>query len=626
MVALLLLSIIENHTNNKLLQWSNSVHNDYLNNGDQLKQFYKTLRILSPFTESKLQDSNNNFIYNIFDKLDYLYDYTKDLYTTNNTMPKELQNYYQSKTIFIENDIKNDNCNTHDTRCFNFINSQNILKCLKKKKNINSDDILSYKQLTSIHKKSPDILYSVLYYIGKYGFIPTYIKYNYTVFIPKPGKKNYQPIKQRSITQSHYMYSLALGCANIVLNQLILSKLPPFQIGGRPKRNADEHVCNIQFLIEYHKLKKRPLLIIGTDASKAFDKLVSEYLIFRWRYIYLIGGELLNFLIKILDNHYTRIKSGKLYTGAFKTKISSPQGGEISTISYGCNAAAVNEDLAALQIGVELSDYKSEDIDFLFEYEYIIKDNELDIIKIIFNELSYIDDIYLFANSFSDLRIILLQFDTSNTFTGITMNGDKCMLAITNIKYFSEKDKSFIKKYYSDNTFINSTDPNEGLFINGTRLKRTYEMKILGIIMSFTKTGNFHFNEHVKIKIDKSDKQLSALLINGLNYQITNLSMRTLIYSSIIQSNTIYGSRSIFFSRTNLNSLQSFQNRAIKKLFAFFKNVNNKIIRVSLNIPPITAITRIQFLNQFFHITNTCKNMKTSTYFIFKNLFNITID
>ncbi len=155
--------IIENNTNNKLLQWSNTVHKNYLNNKDQLKQFYKTLRILSPFTESKLQDNNNNFIYNIFDKLDYLYDYTKDLYTNNTTMPKELQDYYQSKKIYIENDIKNDNINTHDYRCFNFINSQNILKCLKKKKNINSDDILSYKQLISIHKNSAEILYSVLY-------------------------------------------------------------------------------------------------------------------------------------------------------------------------------------------------------------------------------------------------------------------------------------------------------------------------------------------------------------------------------------------------------------------------------------------------------------------------------
>eukprot|EP01084_Bolivina_argentea_P155266 270578_1 len=81
-----------------------------------------------------------------------------------------------------------------------------------------------------------------------------------------------------------------------------------------------------------------------------------------------------------------------------------------------------------------------------------------------------------------------------------------------------------------------------------------------------------------------------------------------------------------FFSRTNMNALQSFQNKSLKKLYSMFNSVNNKIIRISFNIPPITATTRIHYLNQFFHITNTCKALKASTYFIFKNLYNITID
>eukprot|EP01084_Bolivina_argentea_P155268 270581_1 len=128
-----------------------------------------------------------------------------------------------------------------------------------------------------------------------------------------------------------------------------------------------------------------------------------------------------------------------------------------------------------------------------------------------------------------------------NTLTGISMNGNKCKLAILNIKYINPIDKLFIDEYYSDNKYDNDTNPNHGIFINNKRLKRVYDMKILGVTMSFTIRGDYNFNNHVKLKIETSTNQLNALLLNGLNYQITNISMRKLIYVSIIQSNVLYG-------------------------------------------------------------------------------------
>eukprot|EP01083_Nonionella_stella_P293314 997494_1 len=101
------------------------------------------------------------------------------------------------------------------------------------------------------------------------------------------------------------------------------------------------------------------------------------------------------------------------------------------------------------------------------------------------------------------------------------------------------------------------------------------------------------------------------------------MTMRSRIYTIVLESNITYGSRSIYYSKPNLKSIQQSQNNILRLLYELPRNTSPQIIRIALGIIPIIAKIRANYLKMYFHCAVTCKRLKTTSYAIYCNLYNI---
>eukprot|EP01083_Nonionella_stella_P003267 9309_1 len=491
-------------------------------------------------------------------------------------------------------DLRNDDPNEGiiDKECWDFVTSSRLNDCIARKQGkSNSDELLKWNHISQIHKDNPQIFLSLCQHIGKGTAIPDDINIRTTSFIAKPGKKSHYPGKKRALTQSNHILSMVSSCAKSAATDLVTPLWPPTQCGGRKHRMPEDQVISILWLAEYAWYHMMAFYIKSTDLSKAFDFVYRPCLITRWRHVYNLGGELLQFFAESLKNNFTMIKNNKMYTGLIKTRISTGQGWEPSMLAFNCYFSKVSDDISKSGVeGIVLSDFNRRE-EMIFEHEYMIKKDEEDIISMILNELSFCDDMYLLANTITDLLRINGCYSTSCVNIGMQANGSKCGLGVCNTKYMTKEDKAFISKYYgyNDTTYNEDTSTDHGLFIAGKRVQRVYEMRILGVNVSFNRYGHIKFTPHVKIKTEKATNQCKALIHNGLNHSNSNMMMRSRIYTIVLESNITYGSRSIYYSKPNLKSIQQSQNNILRLLYELPRNTSPQIIRIALGIILIIA-------------------------------------
>eukprot|EP01083_Nonionella_stella_P116660 346826_1 len=104
-------NILNDKMNVKLSEWCDTVHDGYANSKSQLKEFYQVLKCISPLPDQKLQNEDGSYIYNKSKQNEYLFDYTTNLYGSNNIIPDESRDYYDHQAELIMEDLCNDDPN-----------------------------------------------------------------------------------------------------------------------------------------------------------------------------------------------------------------------------------------------------------------------------------------------------------------------------------------------------------------------------------------------------------------------------------------------------------------------------------------------------------------------------------
>uniref|UniRef100_A0A8C5PM05 Reverse transcriptase domain-containing protein n=1 Tax=Leptobrachium leishanense TaxID=445787 RepID=A0A8C5PM05_9ANUR len=151
--------------------------------------------------------------------------------------------------------------------------------------------------------------------------------------IPKPGKdhvncSNYRPISLLNCD----MKLLARVLANR-LKRFLPQLIDPDQVGFIPGREARDATIRVINAITYTKHKERSLLLLSTDAEKAFDRVLWPFL-FQTLKHYGIGENFLNWIRALYSTPSARVKVNGAFTAAFQIRNGTRQGCPLSPLLF----------------------------------------------------------------------------------------------------------------------------------------------------------------------------------------------------------------------------------------------------------------------------------------------------
>lgn len=431
----------------------------------------------------------------------------------------------------------NENINMHPTSSESYI-TRNVtlaelnreIKKLKSKK-APGYDLITAEVLKMLPRKG---LINLLYIMNatiRLEYVPSQWKVAEVIMVLKPGKpshekKSYRPISLLPVISKVFERILLLRLQPIIEEKRLI---PEHQFGFRSKHSTIDQVHRITDVIEKALEDKKICSTVFLDVSQAFDRVWHEGLNFKLRQV--LPKELYTILEKYLENRLFRVRHGNEYSDFKEIVAGVPQGSVLGPILY-----------------------------LLFTRD--IPQTEGTIVA-----------------TFADDTAILAVGKTINEATIKLQN------ALDNINEWTQTWRialNELKSVHVDFTYkkINRLP----VFVNTVQVPFANEAKYLGMTLD----AKLKWKPHVKKKCEELNNKLREMYWLLGKHSKLSIENKLILYRQVLKPVWTYGIQLWGCTRdSNLNSLQTFENKLLRSFVNAPWYVRNEDLHRDLGIPTV---------------------------------------
>lgn len=400
-----------------------------------------------------------------------------------------------------------------------YTSSQEIMRIIKNlsSKKAPGPDNIKNAVIKKLPNKCIGILTSIINACLRQFYFPTYWKRAIVILIHKTGSdktfpENYRPISLLSCIGKIYE-AIILNEINYVVD--VNNLLPNEQFGFRASHSTTLQATRVVEDISKGFSNKEMSGAVLLDIQKAFDKVWHNALIFKLHKMS-FPSNLILLINSFLENRKFRVSINKEYSSWRQIKAGVPQGSLLSPILFN-----------------------------LFTADIPVPESN--------NIASYADDVMIYTTSRSPR---LIRSRLNNALKIIVEWYEKWKIKIN-----CKKTQAIL---FTRKRIIPDTGP---IFINNTAIEWSEVVKYLGVFLDRKLLFKTHI-ERTLVKANTAKSQVFCLICKNSKMNIKN---KLLIYKLYIRPILLYASPTwCIASKTNLNKLQTFQ---------------NKILRLILNAP-----------------------------------------
>lgn len=494
----------------------------------------------------------NGLVYDDEDKTEVFAD-SLELQFTENAEPNDIlheeQTLHENYTYFQENNII-------DTTTIPCVYTREIMEQIKrlKRKKAPGKDAISNEMIRELPVKYIARLATIFNRCLALGYFPTAWKQAITVLFPKPNK-------DPAFAANHRPISL-LACLGKLFEKIIYNRIKPhldfipnYQFGFREKRGTDQQLIRVADYIVDAKARNMHTAMVSIDFEKAFDKTSHPGILNK-----LIKHKLPHYLIVLLksylNNRSFQVKYNKYISTSRPIKASVSQGSIL---------------------GPTLFIIYTADFPTWTDHNSLIA--------------MYADDTILLQRS----------WDPSNAL-------DKLQDKLDDVEEWCEQWRTKINGAKSQliifNRKKNNKRTNKYLEIFNDRVENKTSVGYLGI--TFNKRLNW--GEHIQRSICKANamqRRLEPLI--GIRSTL-DIKLKRKLYLTIIRPIITYASP-VWSTATDtqLKSLQTFQNKIVKKIAKAPWYIRRRNIHKDLNIPQILDFIdklNVKFCTRNIHLNS----------------------
>lgn len=432
----------------------------------------------------------------------------------------------------------------------NITELRDIIKNLKDSKAPGIDKI-SNKCIRNLPPNLLIYLTALINAILKFNYFPKSWKIAIVCPIPKPGANLTFPESYRPIS--------LLSCLSKVTERFIYNRLNSFlntnnilipeQFGFRSQHSTTHQLLRVVEFASEGLNKKKPTGALFLDVAKAFDRITHIGLIYK-----LIKLEMQDALIHLIHNYLCDRQFTVRIHNIFSTH---------KPITAGVQQGSI---LGPTLFNIYVNDIPRNSLTNIAMYA---DDTAL------YTAAHHINSVATYIQShINDLEIWFTKWK-------IKINTQKCHAI-----YFSKSYKNPPRLYMFDEV-----------------IEWENSVKYLGVTLDRKLTWRPHIS-NVKNTLNTKVGMLRTLLFN----KKLNIQNKLLLYKSIILPTALYAAPIwAFAAKTNIQQIETFQNKMLRRLTNSNRYVTNEIIRRTVNIPTFLAQAKKLAIN-FYHQTSNLPN------------------
>lgn len=337
------------------------------------------------------------------------------------------------------------------------------------------------------------------------------------VIIKLPKRGNLTECRNwRGITLLTVIHKVLATILHARLSSSIAADLRNEQAGFRPHRSCTDHINSLRIIVEQSVEWRSPLYLVFIDFAKAFDTLHHQAI---WHALQCKGipPELIDRIKALYQNSTSRVLHERLLSNPIGVTTGVRQGCILSPLLFNIVLDSVMQEATRYRRGITWGiNGRLEDLD-------------------------YADDICLLGHNHSDIAAKLEQVHQLASNVGLHINIGKTKVLR-----------------------INTDNPSK-FTVNNVELEDVQSFCYLGSIISTT--GGSH--EDIANRIKKANQSFGALQKIWKSPQI-HLKTKLRLFSSNVKSTLLYGCESWNCTGGDIQSLQAFCNRCLRKILKIF--------------------------------------------------------
>jgi hypothetical protein len=390
-------------------------------------------------------------------------------------------------------------------------------------------DLITNKILKELSRKGFIFLNLIFNAVLRTQYFPSQWKVAQIVLVPKPGKPPHQVSSYRPISllpaTSKVFEKLFLKRLLPVINASTL--IPPHQFGFRHNHSTIEQIHRIVNVIDQTLQNKKYCSAAFLDVTQAFDKVWHPGLLFKLKSS--LPNTYFNIIQSYLSERYFRIKFKESYSELCHIESGVPQGSVLGPILYVLYTA----DLPVLP-EVTVATFADDTALLATHTDPVVATN---ILQRNLNDLSaWLNEWRMKVN------------ETKSSHVTFTLNSNSC----------------------------------PPVSLNNVIVPQVQEVKYLGMFLDRRLTWQSHI-WHKRQQLNFKFNQLSWLLTSKSHLSVQN---KLLIYKVVLKPIWTYGIQLWgTSSSSNIEILQRFQSKTLRKLLSAPWYVSNKIIHEDTKIP-----------------------------------------
>lgn len=544
----------------KKKQWEEKIENLSVENNSVWK-LAKALKT-EPYNYKTLK-TKSGFATSNKDKSEAFADAMEDQFSLNKQYDKTTDKQVKSD---IEDYMKSSNKSSF-IEPTNLEEISEIIKKLKNHKAPGSDNVKN-KMIKNLPENYQISLVNIYNSCLRMNFFPNKWKLATIVLFPKPGKdltipENYRPISLLS--------TLGKILEKIILNRMSpsLSILPNEQYGFRRNLDTTKQLLRINEFIGRAAHNKESTTILMIDISKAFDRVWQAGIIHKMIKLDFEQG-IINIVHSYLQNRKFQIRiNNETMSTTRKINAGVPQGSILGPVLF---------TIYTHDFPIERDNHNTITALYADDTSILVKSKDPNLALQRIQEQIY------------DIEEWCLEWK-------MAVNPQKSNIIIINNK----KRKKKVKPY------------NQPVMFN-TPIPIVKKATYLGVIINEKYTWNDHIN-YVKGKAMAAANKLKPMLYS----KNMDIKLKRLLYISMIRPILTYATPAwCNLNKSNINKLNTIQNKLLRKIFDIPWFVRNKSLRNDLNLPTLHDYMR-ETNEKFFDKALECEEAN------FNELFNYEI-
>ncbi|KZS03750.1 Uncharacterized protein APZ42_033451 [Daphnia magna] len=203
------------------------------------------------------------------------------------------------------------------------------------KSNATGLDLIHNKMLANLNYENREYINLTFNALLLHGVSPPEWKQAADIPILKPNKQLQDPVSYRPISLTSCLGRVMERIIKNILSWHLETNflLQPSQAGFRPGRSTTDHLVALKNAVKTAFSKGRPTYAVFLDIAKAFDRTLSEGVLFKLSTL-VIRGQILKWIQPLLTGRYIRVKIGNFLSPAVPVNRGVPQGAVLSPLLF----------------------------------------------------------------------------------------------------------------------------------------------------------------------------------------------------------------------------------------------------------------------------------------------------